>query len=171
MNRRILSDEEKRLWDQVTQNDERLVVRVTDGGLQVPKKKIVVHHNSYSIPVTRSLSSDFRPLTLSHYAGIDRNSADRFRKGERVIEGVMDMHGMTREKAHRALAGFIHSHWELGSRCLLAITGKSGVLCELLPQWLAEPGLRAMILALDVAKPKHGGSGAYYILLRRKRNV
>ncbi|MBY0407454.1 MAG: Smr/MutS family protein, partial [Rickettsiales bacterium] len=44
-----------------------------------------------------------------------------------------------------------------------------GVLREMLPQWLTEPGLRPLVLAYDTAKPQHGGSGAYYILLRRKR--
>ena len=113
------------------------------------------------------------------YAGIDRNTAERFRKGESFIDGTIDLHGMSREKAHIALCRFLGAHYERGSRCLLVITGKGsknqsgemqrGVLREMLPAWLDEPGLRGIVLAFDVAKPKHGGSGAYYVLLRRKR--
>ena len=141
----------------------------------------------------RSPSSDTQPLAQGAYANIDRNTAERFRKGDLRIDAAIDLHGMNREKAYMALSGFLRAHYDQGSRCLLAITGKGqkkqpekkaagkemqqesaqgivqGVLQELLPRWLAEPGLRPMVLVFDVARPKHGGSGAYYILLRRKR--
>ena len=117
-------------------------------------------------------------LSLGAYAGVDRRMAQRFKGGELTIDGTMDLHGMSREKAHIAITNFIHEHYTRGSRCLLAITGKGvrkngenevGVLRELLPIWLAEPGLRPFVLACDTARQKHGGGGAYYILLRRKR--
>jgi DNA-nicking Smr family endonuclease len=81
---------------------------------------------------------------------------------------------MTREVAYQALVEFLQRHYARQSRCLLIITGKGsaetgGVLRAALPRWLDEPGIKSLILALDVARPKHGGSGAYYVLLRRKR--
>jgi DNA-nicking Smr family endonuclease len=118
-------------------------------------------------------------LACGGYAGIDRATAERFRKGDYPIDATLDLHGMSREKAHMMLVTFLTRHFESGARCLLVITGKGkktadshspvGILRELLPRWLAEPGLKSMILALDVARPKHGGSGAYYLLLRRRR--
>ena len=120
-------------------------------------------------------------LSCGAYAGIDRNTADRFRKGELPVDGSIDLHGMTREKAHHTLSGFVRAHYDRGSRFLIIITGKGikkdapnvgqGVLREVLPNWLAEPGLRPMVLIFDIAQPKHGGSGAYYLLLRRQRHV
>jgi DNA-nicking Smr family endonuclease len=115
------------------------------------------------------LSAPSVPVQKGAYAGIDRNTADRFRKGKYPLDASLDLHGMSREQAHMALSQFVYAHHELGARCLLVITGKGTVLRELLPNWLDEPRLRPFVLALDEAKQQHGGSGAYYVLLRRKR--
>jgi DNA-nicking Smr family endonuclease len=95
------------------------------------------------------------------------------------IDATLDLHGYKRDNAHQSLLHFIDDHYRQGSRCLLVVTGKGikssslqpsvGILRESLPVWLADTRLRPMVLAYDVAKPKHGGSGAFYILLRRKR--
>ncbi len=176
MRRRVLTDDEAQLWQAVTQHDRKL-----DNERFIEKPfaaiRVNVSQPQAQMPVWKD---DFSPLMLGGYAGIDRNTADRFRKGELTIEGTVDLHGMSRERAHQRVSAFIHDHYMRGSRCLLAITGKGmkktgeaeaqpGVLREMLPQWLAEPGLRPLVLACDVAKQKHGGGGAYYILLRRKR--
>lgn len=178
MKRRVLTPDEMALWQMVTQDDHRLDCnRFTE--VMNPIVRPLVMQPRAMMPVWRE-DKNPTPLMLGGYAGIDRNTADRFRKGELEMDGVVDLHGMSREKAHRAVSGFIHAHYMRGSRCLLAITGKGfkkgadgevqpGVLRELLPQWLTEPGLRPLVLACDVAKQKHGGVGAYYILLRRKR--
>jgi len=169
------------MWEYVTRGDEPLAEirsRKSEIGNQKPVRLPVippdVSSSDFWFP-----ASDFCLPPLGAYAGIDRNTAERFRKGEMEMDGTIDLHGMSREKAHVALSGFIRHHYDRGSRCLLVITGKGlrqngeqqrGILREMLPQWLAEPGLRGIILAFDVARPKHGGSGAYYILLRRARN-
>lgn len=176
MRRREVSEEEAALWQRVTQDDHKLQQD------RFVEKPVTAFRANVSQPraVMPVMREDFSPLFLGAYAGIDRNTSDRFRKGELAIDGVVDLHGMSREKAHHAVSGFIHAHYVRGSRCLLAITGKGikknsegevqpGILREMLPGWLAEPGLRPLVLACDVAKPKHGGTGAYYILLRRKR--
>ena len=182
--RRILTDEEKRLWELVAQTAQPL----HPGEREIytppqPEHKpapIRLMPRDYT-PAHPLMTRGEAPLASGAYAGIDRNTAERFRKGEYPFDGTLDLHGMTREKAHRALGSFLHSHYERGSRCLLVITGKGqksldrkdmqpgpghGILREMLPVWLSEPGLRAMVLALDVARQKHGGSGAYYIRLR-----
>jgi len=183
MKKRPLTEEEKHLWEHIKRDTKPL----PDSGRMAENEKqkpvFISSPSLPSFPVTCS-QSPTTPLAPGHYANIDRNTADRFRKGKYPIDGTIDLHGMSREKAHIALSGFIRSHYERGSRCLLAITGKGvrkdmqadatqgivrGVLREMLPQWLDEPGLRPMVLAFDSAKQEHGGSGAYYILLRRKR--
>jgi DNA-nicking Smr family endonuclease len=47
--------------------------------------------------------------------------------------------------------------------------GAGGVLRAQVPRWLNEPANRARVLAFDYAQPKHGGLGAIYVLLRRKK--
>ena len=91
------------------------------------------------------------------------------------IEETIDLHGLTQRQAMRALGDFLAAAQEAGRRCVLVITGKGdtkdegGVLRAMLPQWLNEPANRARILAFEVAQPKHGGAGALYVLLKRKR--
>jgi DNA-nicking Smr family endonuclease len=101
--------------------------------------------------------------------GLDRRSAERLRRGERAIEARLDLHGMTQEEAHRALDAFVARAADGGKRCVLVITGKSGVLRAAVPRWLNETPNRARLLAFSPAQPRHGGAGALYLLLRRRR--
>src|SRR5215469_16326809 len=39
--------------------------------------------------------------------GLDKSSAEKLKRGRYTIERRLDLHGMTQEAAHRALAGFI----------------------------------------------------------------
>jgi DNA-nicking Smr family endonuclease len=106
--------------------------------------------------------------------GLDKSTAGRFAKGMMDIEATIDLHGLTQPVAHAALSRFITGSADIGRRCLLVITGKgnregSGILRAEVPRWLNEPGLRGQILAFTYAQPKHGGGGALYVLLKRRR--
>ncbi len=108
-------------------------------------------------------------------AGLDRRSAERLRRGELAIAARLDLHGMTQDEAHRALVRFIEASHGSGRRTVLVITGKGArggedVLKRAVPRWLGEPGCRARVLAVAPAQPRHGGEGALYVLLRRKRD-
>jgi DNA-nicking Smr family endonuclease len=107
--------------------------------------------------------------------GLDRRSAQRLKRGQMAIEARLDLHGLTQDEAHRALHRFIARMHEEGRRAVLIITGKGardgvgGVLRQGVPRWLAEPACRASILAVEEAQSRHGGGGALYVLLRRRR--
>jgi DNA-nicking Smr family endonuclease len=106
--------------------------------------------------------------------GLDRRSAERLKRGQLRPEARLDLHGMTQEEAHRALEGFLTSAQESGKRAVLVITGKGsgggrGVLRDAVPRWLGEAPNRGRVLATATAQPKDGGSGALYVLLRRRR--
>ena len=117
------------------------------------------------------------PPQLSHgsIAGLDKRTGERLKRGQLTVEGRLDLHGMTQAEAHRALASFIGSARAAGKRCVIVITGKgsyrggAGVLKDAVPRWLNEPALREHILAFSHAQPRHGGTGALYVLLRRTR--
>ncbi len=108
-------------------------------------------------------------------AGIDRRSAERLRRGRLPIEGRLDLHGLTQAAAAERLADFIASAEGAGKRCLLVITGKglargsNGVLRNQVPRWLNQAPNRARVLAFDYAQQQHGGTGALYVLLKRRR--
>ncbi len=120
---------------------------------------------------TRCVAKPDQPPGLDRFAGIDRASAERLKRGLHPIEGRLDLHGMTQAEAHRALAGFIHKSRDAGRRCVLVITGRGfgptgpGILKLAVPRWLEEAGLRRQILAVAPAQPRDGGAGALYLLL------
>lgn len=113
--------------------------------------------------------------------GVDRNTAASLRKGEMPIEATLDLHGFTQGEAHSALIALIARSRASGHRCVLVVTGKggkagadgrtTGVLRANVPRWLNELPLRAHVLAFANARPRHGGEGALYVLLRRAREA
>ncbi len=114
-------------------------------------------------------------LAHGHIAGVDRRTAERLKRGRLNIDARLDLHGQTQAEAHRALNAFIAASFEAGRRCLLIITGKGhrhedgGVLRGKVPQWLNQSPNRGRVLAFDYAQPRDGGTGALYVMLRRKR--
>ena len=108
-------------------------------------------------------------MPLDRFAGIDRANAERLKRGRHPIEGRLDLHGMIQDEAHRALASFVRSARADGKRCVLVITGRSGVLRAAVPRWLDEPEFRPHLLAIATAQPRDGGAGALYVMLRRAR--
>lgn len=116
------------------------------------------------------------PLAPGRFADLDRRTADRLRRGQLAIEARLDLHGMTQAAAQDALTGFLSRAADRGLRCVLVITGKGnfsqqgGVLKRQVPRWLNMPPLRARIVAIAEAQPRHGGAGALYVLLKRRRD-
>ncbi len=110
---------------------------------------------------------------LDRFAGIDRATAERLKRGRYPVEARLDLHGMTQAEAHRALAGFVAGSRAIGRRCVLVITGhgrmSGGILKAAVPRWLGESELRHHVLAIAPAQPGSGGGGAVYVLLRRRR--
>lgn len=116
---------------------------------------------------------------------LDGRTEERFRRGKMPIEARLDLHGMRQAEAREALERFILSAHANGKRCVLVITGRGmrgrdkekdwweerpGVLKRRLPGWLSSPALRDIVLKTYPARPRHGGAGAFYLYLRRRRN-
>jgi DNA-nicking Smr family endonuclease len=109
------------------------------------------------------------PRAAKTIAALDRRTATRLKRGTLAIEARLDLHGMTQAEAHDALTRFIARAQKHGSRAVLVITGKSGVLHGTVPRWLEEGDNRGRILAIRRAHAQHGGEGALYLMLRRVR--
>ncbi|HWA03508.1 MAG TPA: Smr/MutS family protein [Rhizomicrobium sp.] len=120
--------------------------------------------------------------------GLDGNTAARLRRGEIDPDRRIDLHGKTEAAAHRALLGFLRQAQRSGARLALVITGKGagepdpyepfdlerasrarGVLKAMVPRWLKEPEFAALIADHRAAHRRHGGTGAFYVYLRKKR--
>jgi DNA-nicking Smr family endonuclease len=55
------------------------------------------------------------------------------------------------------------------------VTGKgvmgTGALKSEVPRWLNQSPLRERVIGFAHARPQHGGEGALYILVRRRRDL
>lgn len=112
---------------------------------------------------------------------MDRRRFDKLRRGRLEPEDRLDLHGMTLERAHPALSRFVLGAHARDLRLVLVITGKGrsdesaiaphrhGILRHSVPHWLASPPLLACVLDVVPAHQRHGGGGAYYVYLRRRR--
>ena len=83
------------------------------------------------------------------------------------------MHGMTEEVAYNALCSFIDKAFLEGLRCLLVIVGKgkrgAGVIKSNFRDWIeSDIEFSRRVMMIKESLPHHGGSGAYYIFLRRQ---
>jgi DNA-nicking Smr family endonuclease len=102
------------------------------------------------------------------------------RGGKLLPDRSIDLHGYSRDQAYSLLARAIEDAAFADQRVLLVVTGKGGrgtedlerprgVIRASLPHWLETPALRPYVAALRPAHPRHGGSGAFYVILRRRR--
>jgi DNA-nicking Smr family endonuclease len=130
-------------------------------------------------------------LAVGAIAGLDRRNAQRLKRGDYAIDARLDLHGHTETAAHRAVSAFVAASVAAERRCVLIVTGKGaganaapgetprrgdrtdaprrGVIRAGLPHWLGAPELRPHIVAVVPAHRRHGGDGAVYVLLKRRR--
>ncbi len=168
-----IAPEDAALWQHVVESVKplRRARRVASAPATVPpvagKKKPLAPP-----PSARSVTAPPAPPAPK---GFDRATETKLKRGELDIEGRIDLHGMTQEAAYRALMRFIDRARASEKRTLLVITGKGrlseggGVLRRLVPQWLESGPHAGAILACTSAHAKDGGTGAYYIRLRKSR--
>ncbi|MFK8254060.1 Smr/MutS family protein [Ancylobacter terrae] len=183
--RRSLDGEERALWQHVTRSVRRLrpepVVQLPAAAVEpepapaVPAKAVPVRSAVPAKP-----PSPPRPPPL---APLEPKARRRLARGE-AVDARLDLHGLTQAVAHHRLRAFLHGAQGSGHSLVLVITGKGdpetrmlageggrGVLRRLVPQWLAAPELRALVIGFETAARGHGGEGALYVRIRRRRGV
>lgn len=118
---------------------------------------------------------------------LDANWDRRLATGRLDPEMVVDLHGLSRDLARHLLYRRVADAEARGVRAILVITGKGhmpgpspadlmegkptrGAIRADFPRWLGEAGLSSRIAAVRRAHPRHGGAGAAYLILKRKRN-
>jgi DNA-nicking Smr family endonuclease len=180
---RGLRDDEHALWKTVTRSIKplRKVAPEADGSpAPAPQANPVAPSPPLRAPVSRPAAT--QPANPPPLAPLERRMRQRLAKGQVAIERRLDLHGLTQREAHDALIHFLHAAQREDARIALVVTGKGvrsaardpfaerGVLRRLVPQWLKGPELRALVVGFEPAHVGHGGEGALYVRLRRKRS-
>jgi DNA-nicking Smr family endonuclease len=174
--KRRLSEEERALFENTFKD---VVPLKRARGRKAAKKA------SVSAPVKASPPILASPRN-SGGGGLDGRTAQRLQRGVLEPEARLDLHGLTEDAAHRALATFLRSASARGLRLVIVVTGKGvkpaapdepfdleldrrtrGVLKAMTPRWLKEPDLARFVVDVRSAHRRHGGAGALYVYLRK----
>ena len=130
--------------------------------------------------VLRDLLSDmFEPVDaetgdelLFVRPGIQQRTFRKLRRGHYVLGAELDLHGMSAAQAREAVADFLYECTRRRVQCARIVHGKglgsrhrAPVLKHKIGPWLRQ---RDEVLAYTSARNCDGGTGAIYVLLRRK---
>jgi DNA-nicking Smr family endonuclease len=138
---------------------------------QLDEQAVLAESLSDDIDIERYLDTDD---SLSwRRPGIGPDAVRKLRRGEWVIGGQIDLHGLRVDEAREALVVFLGRAIRDEIRCVRIIHGKGlgsigrePVLKRKVPRWLAQ---REEVLAFCQARPNDGGAGALVVLLRIAR--
>jgi DNA-nicking Smr family endonuclease len=192
--KRDLHDEERALWDEVMRDVRRL--RGAKAAKAKPEKKRTGRavREAPALPAPVRAPAVVAPAAkpkkvTTPVFGMDGATAERLKRGKVEPDATLDLHGLTQAQAHARLVSFVRRAHEHAYRCILVVTGKgaprpvreesagfvmpersnAGVLRVMVPRWLEEDALRALVVGVQGAHQRHGGAGAIYVYLRRKR--
>ncbi|WP_339830809.1 Smr/MutS family protein [uncultured Parvibaculum sp.] len=194
---RPLTEEENKLWRAVVKDAKPLPRRRRKPAVEIPLAEAAELAAIVPPPIRTAPAAPLPPKAAKTRApepplltGLDRRVSQRLARGQMEVEATLDLHGHSQHEAHEALLSFLSRSRARGLRCLLVITGKGaspyarhtlhgasfyevperqGVLRSAVPRWLEEAAFRIHLSGFQPAHPKHGGGGAFYIWLRRKR--
>jgi DNA-nicking Smr family endonuclease len=184
--RRSLSEEERALWEEVAKQVKPLrkkprtaksPVAPLEAEMPVLAKSVATSKPPPSASLKPAAKPELPPA-VPPLAPLGRRERSQLSRGRKEIEARLDLHGMTQNRAHRALAGFLERAHRDGLSFVLVITGKGrslgaeserGVLRRQVPHWLSLPEFRALVIGFEEAHIGHGGEGALYVRIRRSR--
>lgn len=105
--------------------------------------------------------------------GINSKTFRTLKTGNLSIQAHLDLHGLNILQARIKLLNFMREQYINSKKCLLLIPGRgrnspmgTPVLRNEVQSWLTREPLKRIVLAFCSAQPRHGGTGALYVLLR-----
>jgi DNA-nicking Smr family endonuclease len=175
--RRHLSEDEHALWESVARQVKPLRKKPRIGKAAAPMSEpLPTRPPGSSRPIPSACAPKPSKPAVPPLAPLGRRERSRLSKGRSEIDARLDLHGMTQTRAHRRLLSFLQRAHHDGLTFVLVITGKGvtgnaerGVLRRQVPQWLALPEFRALVVGFEEAHIGHGGEGALYVRIRRAR--
>ncbi|HMN50437.1 MAG TPA: Smr/MutS family protein [Xanthobacteraceae bacterium] len=179
--KRGLSGEDRSLWEEIAKSIKPLPGRRTKIGDEPEALSVEdqTRKGAYKPP---------RPLVRVEpkappqppLAPIDRRLKQRLSRGSAEIDARLDLHGHTQAEAKTRLHRFLETAQARGHALVLVITGKGkrdsdgwssegGVLKRQVPLWLSLPEFRPLVVGFEQSAQQHGGAGALYVRVRRRR--
>ena len=185
MKRRNLRPEERELWNQVAKTAVPMhPARKAPEPLSQPSEsEKPVREAVHKFQVgSKAKPATSLPSSATAAPKMDAKAFKKLNRGKIAPEAKIDLHGMTLDQAHPELINFILRSHGKGRRLVLVITGKGGgpgpagpmpyqrgILRRQVPTWLTQNPVAPLILQTLPASPRHGGEGALYVYLRRRR--
>jgi DNA-nicking Smr family endonuclease len=138
-------------------------------------------------PPTRASAPQFpsippaRPAANPERHGLDSTWNRKLARGLAEPDFTLDLHGCTLDQAHARLIHGLAQAKAMGARLVLLVTGKArpvdaadrgarrGAIRAKVIDWLAASEHALDIAAIRGAHRRHGGPGALYIVLKRRR--
>ncbi|HTO62497.1 MAG TPA: Smr/MutS family protein [Bradyrhizobium sp.] len=179
--KRVLSEEERALWDGVARQTKPLRGKSRPArmhGVEAPASAPPGKPAAPPRPIVPAHAPKPAKPAVPPLAPLGRRERSKLSRGRSEIDARLDLHGMTQLHAHHALLGFLQRAHHDGMTFVLVITGKGtmsggeferGVLRRQVPHWLSLPEFRALVTGFEEAHIGHGGSGALYVRIRRRR--
>ncbi len=178
---RGLSPDEAALWARLASTVTPLTGSARKALLPAVKVAVRAGPVAEAAPATATRApvlSQHRPIGAH---GLDTNWDRKLAKGQMAPDFTLDLHGCTLDAAHSRLLHGLTQAKTMGARLVLLVTGKPrpadpadrtnrrGAIRAKVIDWLAASEHAADIAAIRGAHPRHGGQGALYIVLRRRR--
>jgi DNA-nicking Smr family endonuclease len=179
--KRMLSEEERALWEGVARQTKPLRGKPRPArahGVEPPSNVSAIRPAAPPRPSVPVHAPKPAKPAAPPLAPLGRRERAKLSRGRNEIDARLDLHGMTQLHAHHALLGFLQRAHHDGLTFVLVITGKGtmsggeferGVLRRQVPHWLSLPEFRALVTGFEEAHIGHGGSGALYVRIRRRR--
>jgi len=153
------------------------------GGGAVPQDpRPVARPHPNPSPEGEGLKKVAPPTTPTPGTTLDGSWDKRLSRGMVQPDATVDLHGHTLNSAYAMLDDALGRSIARGDRVILLITGKPprpdserpharGAIRAAVGDWLHASRHADSIAAVRGANPRHGGSGALYIVLRRPRGA
>ena len=169
-----ISEQDANLWNEFSAGVKRkkptakIEVKTPEAKIPTPQKKVAKPVPAMPVAAKPVVARPIPPLRIGQQGGVDSALFRKLKRGNIRIESRLDLHAMTREQAWRQVSQWIPQCRNNDKRCLLLVTGKgTGALQSSVPLFLNHIEIRSSVLCCLEAAPKDGGSGAFYIYLKR----
>ena len=177
MARRSLSSDEQALWTALTRS-----VRPLRSGARAPALPTLSIPEQDRTGLTAPSVQRVAPAPGRTPAAIlDSGWERRIRNGNLAPDMTIDLHGHSLSAAHARLNQALAAAWARDVRIMLVVTGKPpknpstgggsrrGAIRGEIGHWLETSSYADRIASVRIAHQRHGGEGALYVIMRRKK--